>query len=189
VHANFDLFKEFLGPQITAESLFQRVADTNESLDDILQKNTALEGILLGYGRHNALMFQRYHEITEALLKKKPPPWQPEPADQSTENILYFRMNATWQKPSEQRDILPQSGFASLEEEYQYFQRQFHKGAEVHSTSPLSCFDYPCFLTDGEDEETEAIVSGYVETRKKLAEIYFSGNFLEVSLKKMTGEI
>jgi hypothetical protein len=152
-----------------------------------------LEGIVLGYGRHNALVYQRYHEVTEALLKKKPPPWKKardtEEEHLTPDNIFYFQVNAQWQKPSEQTDILPRSGFTSLEEEYQHFRTLFHKGAQVHSASPLSCFDYPCFLTDGEDEETETIVSSYVETRRKLAEIYSSGNFLEVSLKKMTGEM
>jgi hypothetical protein len=190
VNANLDLFQESLGPQTTAESLLQRIADTNESLDSVLQKNPALEGIVLGYGKHNALVYKRYIEVSNALKKQRPPPWQHKEEGQNknlpAHLVLTLQLNRRWQIPTGSSEVTPREGYGSLMDEYQHFREQFHEGALIHPpVGPLSCFTYPRFLTDGLEEETEKIVSNYLETEKKLAEVYSSGDFLEITLKKL----
>ncbi len=64
VNQNIDLFKAIIGTEISAELLLSQFKLANNNVFDILHNNVALLGILLGFGRHNAILFQK----REALL-------------------------------------------------------------------------------------------------------------------------
>ena len=68
VNQHIDLFKKTIKKEITAQQLFIEFADENTKVFDILQKNEGLLGILLGFGSHNSMLFQK-RENLESQLK------------------------------------------------------------------------------------------------------------------------
>ncbi|NGX47444.1 MAG: hypothetical protein K1000chlam3_00818 [Chlamydiae bacterium] len=85
---NIDVFKENYGPDITAESFFKDLIKIPFS--EFFHQHLLL-GILLGYGRHNAALFQRREELFSPSFR------------------IPFLLD---QKPS--------AGFSSIEEEIKY---------------------------------------------------------------------
>jgi hypothetical protein len=190
VNKNLDLFTSILGPQTTAENLYEHLLKEGGSLDQILHDNSILEGILLGYGRRNAIEHKRLIDLSLAIKHPKTPPWQLRPENDeklSSAQKLTFRMNTKWQMPGKDT-VVPQEGFSTCTDEYFWRRSKFSSAKLEDKICALTCFHYYDFLTDGEDEETKMIISDGVKTRKKLSELYSSGDFLEVTLKRMTGE-
>ncbi len=63
VNANLDLFKKILGRGVSAEKLLIELERGHISLYKLLGSHDGLYGILLGYGRENALLYQRRMEL------------------------------------------------------------------------------------------------------------------------------
>ncbi len=70
-----DFFKKVLGEQITPEILLEQISNNpDDILDNVLKGHHELLGILLGYGLHNSLQFQRRRDLSRSLkLNYKPP--------------------------------------------------------------------------------------------------------------------
>lgn len=66
VNENIDVFRKVYGSKVTAESFLKDLQDKKIGLKEFLQQHLLI-GILLGYGRHNAELFQR----REVLLMGK----------------------------------------------------------------------------------------------------------------------
>ena len=64
-------FKQVLGEEITPEILLSRILKSDDVFGDVLKNHQGLIGILLGYGRHNAWLFQRREEIDPVVLKHR----------------------------------------------------------------------------------------------------------------------
>lgn len=67
VTENMDLFKLTLGEDISGEKLLHQIESENRDLRDILKGHLGLLGILLGFGRHNAMLFHRRERLRENL--------------------------------------------------------------------------------------------------------------------------
>jgi hypothetical protein len=63
VNQNINLFKKNINPSISAESLLTQFEYENTDVFDILHHNEGLLGILLGFGKHNAMLFQQREEL------------------------------------------------------------------------------------------------------------------------------
>lgn len=66
---NIQLFKEIIGDNISAEDLLAQLELDNRSVFDILHDNEGLLGILLGFGKHNAMLFQKREELLNSIGK------------------------------------------------------------------------------------------------------------------------
>lgn len=64
---NVDLFNQVLGQEISPEDLLNKIIWSKVSLFNLLNNNEGLLGILLGFGRHNAMLFQEREDLTDQL--------------------------------------------------------------------------------------------------------------------------
>lgn len=69
VNDNLDLFQKIIDPKITAGELLRQFQLDNTNVFEILHNHEGLLGILLGFGRHNATLFQKREELIDALGK------------------------------------------------------------------------------------------------------------------------
>jgi len=63
VKENIDDFREKLGAEVTPEGILNDCIKAKDICRDILKQDHGLLGILLGYGKHNALLFSRRNHI------------------------------------------------------------------------------------------------------------------------------
>jgi hypothetical protein len=64
LNENIDVLKKTYGCKATAESFLTDLTNKKIELEELLQQHLLL-GILLGYGRHNAELFQRREDLLE----------------------------------------------------------------------------------------------------------------------------
>jgi hypothetical protein len=67
VNKNIKLFRKIVGANISAEVLLEQFKDEETDVWDILKHHTGLIGILLGFGRHNAMLFQKREKLYDLL--------------------------------------------------------------------------------------------------------------------------
>jgi hypothetical protein len=71
VKQNIQLFKDMIGTNVSAEGLLSQFQEEHLNIFDILQNNESLLGILLGFGKHNAMLFQQREDLLEQVEKAK----------------------------------------------------------------------------------------------------------------------
>lgn len=67
VNKNIDLFKQIIDSNISAEVLLEQFKNGKTNVWDILNHHTGLLGILLGFGRYNAMLFQEREDFYDLL--------------------------------------------------------------------------------------------------------------------------
>jgi hypothetical protein len=69
INTHIKLFKNLLGKDINSEKILSQIEQENADIDEILHHHDSLLGILLGFGKHNSLLFEK-REILEKKLKR-----------------------------------------------------------------------------------------------------------------------
>lgn len=67
VNKNINLFQKITVSTFTAKEILYKIINEDKSMLEILNKNVGLLGILLGFGTHNAMLFQKREEILHTL--------------------------------------------------------------------------------------------------------------------------
>lgn len=67
INENLDLFKQVIGNDLSAEKLLEEIAEENTNVWDLLHNHEGLLGILLGFGRYNAMLFQEREKLLDKL--------------------------------------------------------------------------------------------------------------------------
>jgi len=70
VEENIDLFRAVLGYRVTSQKILEACLSSTNLIRETLKDNDALLGILLGFGRHNAQLFSRRHQIENQTSMK-----------------------------------------------------------------------------------------------------------------------
>lgn len=156
-----------------------------EYLEDLCTQDKAIElnasqlGILLGFGRKNSILFERWSDISNFFQMGLMPPFDPKKRAldkvKSSHRCFFEQKLPAWQ---EKTPVL--TSFSSLVEEFNYLSE---KRIFFHLPGSLSWINYigaPTFVDHGENPE---ILHNYKETRKLLRE-HFNGenSFLELIL-------
>jgi hypothetical protein len=159
VEQHLGLFKKTLGNWVTPVRLLYKISEAKTSLFEVLGCDEGLYGILLGYGRNNALAFKRNLELARAV-------------DPLFREIAYpFTLHLT----------SPSLHFCSLEEEYMDFQKQL---SLFNLHFPLSSFEPPSFEALREDDETVHLRQKYRAAHRTLVDMYGKEDFLRVTLRQ-----
>ena len=66
-----DIFKRIIGKEISSEKLLSEFQSENTNVLDLLNDSEGLLGILLGFGKHNSMLFQKREDILDDLEWKK----------------------------------------------------------------------------------------------------------------------
>jgi hypothetical protein len=59
IMGNIEDFKNVLGSNITPESVLKKIIEDSKSCYEVLDYHSGLEGVILGFGKHNAWLFHR----------------------------------------------------------------------------------------------------------------------------------
>lgn len=73
VNENLSLFQYVLGPAVSSQSLLDALLSNQQTLYSLLKGDKVLIGIVLGYGKQNALYISRMENIQEAMDEDTPP--------------------------------------------------------------------------------------------------------------------
>lgn len=158
VDEHLDLFRKELGEDITGPILLEKIAK-NAKFIDCINTRPLLLGILLGYGEHNARLFDKRDKISAFVYREELP--------QTPVKVP---------KPSKE--------FASLQEEFNsYFSVLTLFGDPGYS--PLMIHSVH-FVADHSHPETILLKQKYRKMRGEISAIYAKGDFLEITLSKLT---
>jgi hypothetical protein len=89
IEENIYLFRYILSPTLDPKVLTQKIAYSNQSLGEILQYNSMLVGIVLGFGTHNSILCGRHESIQSQMLSQDEAPFGVK--NQLLHNIDYFK--------------------------------------------------------------------------------------------------
>ncbi len=153
-------FQAILGNDSSAEDLLVKYENDGLPLFHLLKQHHGLFGILLGFGKRNALLFQSKDRILEDFndftLKTHP---------------------------------MPSLGFHSLDEERVFYQKTLVGAfAETNHKKDYKFLYLPAFLADPHSTETQELQKKYIKQRRIIQDAYSHGHFLEVTLKKFCSE-
>jgi hypothetical protein len=190
VTQHINSFREILGSEVTAKSLLAKLETGDISLPTLLHNHEGLLGIVYGFGKQNACNFQRYVDLDYALYGSPKIPFKAHYDEDllgltSAEKVSRHlaRQENTYRKNPGK--IAPSSDFQDLIQEYQYLQSKLQV---MHVSFAFQRFSSPGFRADPDSEETKQILDSFKRTRESLAQIYAHGDFLEITLNRLTGQ-
>jgi hypothetical protein len=67
VNAHIKLFKNLLGKDIDSEKILNQIEQENSDICEILHQHDCLLGILLGFGKHNSILFEKRENLEKKL--------------------------------------------------------------------------------------------------------------------------
>jgi hypothetical protein len=67
VNTHINLFKNLLGKDINSEKILNEIEQENSDIWEILHQRDCLLGILLGFGRHNSILFEKRENLEKKL--------------------------------------------------------------------------------------------------------------------------
>ncbi len=156
INKNLSAFQAVIGEKISASELLKRYERGNLPLFDLLKRHHGLLGILLGFGKRNAWLFQNRDRILD--------------------NFQQFTLKI---------NPLPSPGFKTLEEERSYYQNTLTGAFTEDNCRKCYKFLYlPGFVVDPDSPETQELREKYVRQREQIHDIYSHGDFLETTLKR-----
>lgn len=157
VRSNIKELCEKLGRSFTAEEFLENFIKEKDSSS--LLKSQSVLGILLGYGKENAELFERL-----CALKK----WNP-----------YFGYSL--RKPK----LVPSSSFATIDEELKFIEKNFTSFLDNKMINFPVIFMVPLgFRANPSSAETQRLKKQYHEEYRNIVRVYREGDFLETTLKQ-----
>lgn len=160
VKENLSLFLYVLGPIVEPESLLEELIKNQTTFWEVLKNDTALIGILLGYGPRNSLIHARVQFLNNCKIHSK--------------TAIFPEICPSLSPPT---SLL----FSSLEEELRYLYT-LHAGSR--EIKPFSSYEIPSFSCDPESKETLALLSTYEKNRASILHMSQREDLLEQMLKK-----
>lgn len=160
IHDNIKIFRQFLSPNITHEKLLHEFLNKSYPFKEVLNNNSALIGILCGFGKNNSLMYRRKREIEFALLPE------------------FYKK----QSGSHFSNLNPSENFETLEEELQYITSVLKPFPKIDN-HPLRL---PTFQVDPNTNETKQLKKKYLNQRDRILEYLSQDNFLEIVLEQLS---
>lgn len=158
VDEHLELFQNALGAHITGALLLEKIEE-NPQLLSFISNHQILLGILLGYGKHNAQLFDQRNKLSPFVYRKEFP--------KIPTKIPH-----------------PSKGFSSLKDEFNSYFSVLTLFGDPHY-SPLLIQSIH-FVADHTHPETMALQQKYRKMRSEISAIYAKGNFLETTLSKLT---
>ncbi len=163
VEDNIDLFRKELGPNITAAGLLSTFQHDSRSVFEILRYREGLLGILLGYGRHNATLFQQREDLIGPLSGYHGKIAHPS----------YHLMRHPKKITAHQRQL-------------ENIEKQLMSFGEEWIEPVLMPLQFPGFGADMEHEETKALAREYKLVLSKILEAYSKQPLRQAVLEQLS---
>ena len=183
VERNLSLFQTLLEKKLTPQELLQDILQ--KGLFEPLQGNHALFGIVLGFGRQNALNFDRrciLHPPLDGI-----PPWKETYGTRClvSQNKDFFLREWLRSISLKKGDSLPCSSFTTVQEALDELDKKLLPSSSEEDLlcSPTS-IPLPPFACDPTSQETQALIKKYTATKAYLEIICNNDTFFEIAIKK-----
>lgn len=159
VQDNEGVFRERLSSYTNAEELLHNCIASKNMMKETLQDDEVVLGVLLGYGRNNAELFEKRTVLTKRM-------------DGLTEN------DPEYLKVKEELN--------SLANQTQYSSPMSYYNLQNCSPEKLLQFlPLPQFVADGSTKETQELQKSYEATREKIQALYKGKNFVDETLAQL----
>lgn len=168
-----DRFIDLFGKSITAEKLLDLLIEKKTLWKTPIKEREDLMGILLGYGKTNAELYQRREEIEKIIGNN---------GKQQTRE----KTQETHSKKWIQRIRKPSPGFSSFEEELQDIEQRL--GGSYPDNPQIRRMSLPGFAADYSDQETIELIKKYKQQRRQILEKYHNRCVLEASLLQLCSD-
>jgi hypothetical protein len=156
VNKKINIFNKILKNNLTATELLEKIKIEQQFMS-VIQESEILLGILLGYGEHNAKLYDRRMKLKEFL---------------SAPNII-------------EKSLSVSEGFSSIQEEYSFLNERL-QSFENHAYSPLILPPIH-FAADLSLDETQRLKKKYRRLQGQISSQYAQhDNFLEFVLFQLT---
>jgi hypothetical protein len=161
VRKNIRELQQKLGVSFTAEKFLERIIEEEGDIFlNVFKGKESIFGLLLGYGRENAALFERFFE-------------------------LKYPRKCACVPPRIAVHSLPSFGFSSLEEELAFIEDLTQINEIEEKTFPPVGFMLPLgFRADPNSQETKQLEANYLQEHRKIVCICREGNFLEKVLQQ-----
>lgn len=189
IEKNINLFRYVLGPCVDSIQLSNKIARSEESLIDILNNDSVLIGIVLGFGSHNSLLGGRKDQISNLGLSRDLFPFSPKSLSLQHKEcyFAYYLEEAAGEKALNEfpNDALkPSIGITNLEEEIKFIN---------NLNDPLPrCLNEnePVFIFGAykKGPTNRHLFKRLVRSQKEAQSLLQKKDFLESVLKKISGE-
>lgn len=156
-----DEFRQILGHEITADSLLEKVTNSNNDISEVLNNDECLLGIVLGYGYKNACAYKQKNAIAGALKKH---------FGLADDKYVYGGMFPN------NSENLPEN-IAKLLDEYNALDKKFTYSSD--NPNMLELFPEVGFRADLDDPDTITLLKRYDQTKQKIKNAFLSDNFLK----------
>jgi len=178
-------FEEILNQKIEPQEFLQQLCDSEQDVMTLLNDNSELLGILLGYGKTNAMLFKRKANICRHLNAKMTPPFT---SQHDIEKLQPSGQNLVDLYRSEESQIdlaiFPLSKYNSIADELNEILSNEEFFELYGSDFFLDRFISPVFMMRKKDQETEQLNETYFSTKLKLRQLYQQESFLEITLNQ-----
>ncbi len=172
VNDNITLFRYVLGPTLTAEQLLDQLIHSKSRFYDVLKDDHVLLGILLGYGRQNALLVSRKELISDVFPKDY------------KEDFPYIakKVRFTHKKLPKIQSRRPSIGYDCLADEINALKKK--TVVSTHLKLFKTC-TLPHFGCEPASQETQALLNTYEANRSLILKTLDDPLFLEKTLTKL----
>ena len=177
VNKNLLLFQYKFGVNVTAQALLNRLLDPKENISSLFKGNTALLGIILGYGTKNALTYERGTSIIKPALANEllPPPYRSGLPAVSTDDVI-AKCKAS--------NAAPGFGYNSLSAEVEDLSSSIARPTDNYAgKSTKIAFSY-----HENSDESKQLIKMYENAQAKLEKAIHSKSFLQDTLAKFNSK-
>lgn len=183
---HLDTFQKILESHIEPEPLLHQLCYSSQDVMEILNNDSSLLGILLGYGKINSTNFERKVSLCHDLIAKMTPPFSAQHDMQSLQPFSRYLVDLYTDKtcPYPSKECFPSPQDTSLAEELNDILSNEDVFELYGSNFFLDKMITPVFAARKETPETKKLHDDYLATKQQLHKTYQNGSFLEITLNQ-----
>lgn len=192
---NIDLFRFTLGPAINTEQLVSKIAYSEEPLVEILQGDSTLTGIVLGFGAYNSVMGGRVDTIFSQVFSKDCAPFSPKALviNGKKEHSLSFvtpeRYGAYYLEYAGGDDTFFKNSSSKQSLDLSDVEKELISLDKLHEPLPVSLMEKPAFVFSAyKGNNNRPFFSQLQQTQKRLQTLLNKSDFLGRILEKIGGK-
>ncbi len=179
-------FEEILKRKIEPQEFLQQLCHSEHGIMELLAESSELLGILLGYGKTNAMLFERRAKICMHLNAQMMPPFSSgcEIENLQPSSLNFVKLYRNTKPPKDLSISSSASKYNSLAEELNDITSHSEFFELYGSDFYLDQFIAPVFMMRRENPENQDLMRSYLATKLHLRQIYKEGPFLEITLNQ-----
>lgn len=182
---NLNLFHSILKSDLTAQGYLDQVCHPFEG-EDILDKSEILLGVLLGYGRNNAIAYDYREKLAQQLYKQYalPPPFASVIWKKITKKDRSFICNTRFFSQEIESPLAPEKAYEKWVDIkgklFPFSSENYEYDSILNFTTPMG---FMVLKVDENEKEIDNLKLMYKKSKKNLINTFRQRQFLRTTLK------